>query len=130
MIGTTETQRHRGHTEKNKKGENSRKKAQRAQRNSEVPFATFAHFCGHLFIRLLAALLLFSVTPLCLCVSVVLMWRVPAFAEGAKPEVKSVAPMGLRAGRTTQVVIYGENLTPKEITVKPPLTVKLGEVKA
>ncbi|HLK58092.1 MAG TPA: hypothetical protein VKU00_16100 [Chthonomonadaceae bacterium] len=38
--------------------------------------------------------------------------------------------LGLRAGRTTQVVIYGENLAPKEVTVKPPLTVKLVEVKA
>ena len=52
------------------------------------------------------------------------------FADGPKPEVKSVSALGLRAGRTTSLVIYGENLAPKEITVKPPLTVKLGEVKA
>jgi hypothetical protein len=70
-----------------------------------------------------------SVWPLCLCVSVVLI-ACSAWADGPKAEVKSVSVLGLRAGRMTPVVIYGENLAPKAITVKAPLTVKLGEVKA
>ncbi|GEM_PF-1969352 len=55
----------------------------------------------------------------------------PPKAEAPKPEIKSVAPKGVQAGRTTTVLIYGENLTTKEITVaKLPVKVKLTELKA
>jgi hypothetical protein len=55
----------------------------------------------------------------------------PPKVEAAKPEIKSVAPKAVQAGRTTTVLIYGENLTTKEITVaKLPVKAKLLEVKA
>jgi hypothetical protein len=38
-----------------------------------------------------------------------------ARADG-KPEVKSVLPFGVRAGRTTTVTIYGDNLSPASVT--------------
>lgn len=47
----------------------------------------------------------------------------------AKPEVKTVATMGVRAGRTTVVQIYGENLAPRQVTVRGPLTANLIGVK-
>ncbi len=53
----------------------------------------------------------------------------PALADAPKPEVKNTAPMYLLVGKTTRFTIYGENLSPKEVTVKPPLTVKLIEAK-
>lgn len=34
-----------------------------------------------------------------------------------KPEVKSVVPLGIRSSRTTTVLIYGENLAPKSVSV-------------
>ena len=55
----------------------------------------------------------------------------PPKAEAPRPEIKSVAPKAVQAGRTTTVLIYGENLTTKEITVaKLPLKAKLIEIKA
>ena len=63
----------------------------------------------------------FSIPLLCL---VSLGW-----ADAPKPEVKSTAPMYLLVGKTTRFTVYGENLSPKEITVKAPLTVKLIEAK-
>lgn len=52
-------------------------------------------------------------------------------ADTPKPEIKTVEPKAVQAGRTTIVLIYGENLTTKEITVaKLPVKVKLIEVKA
>lgn len=51
-------------------------------------------------------------------------------ADAPKPEIKSASEMGVRAGRTTTVVLYGESLAPKSAAVKSPLTVKLGETKA
>ncbi len=54
-----------------------------------------------------------------------------AGADGPKPEVKSVEPKYVVAGRTTTILIYGENLTVKSVsTSKLPLKVKLLEVKA
>lgn len=52
-----------------------------------------------------------------------------AVGQTPKPEVKSASVMGFRAGHTTTVILYGENLTPKEISVKPPLKVKLLDAK-
>ena len=55
----------------------------------------------------------------------------PPKPEAAKAEIKSVAPKAVQAGRTTTVLIYGENLTTKESTVaKLPIKAKLLEVKA
>jgi len=47
-----------------------------------------------------------------------------------KPVVKSVLPLGVRAGRTTTVLIYGDNLAPKSIKLeKSPCSAKLIDVK-
>jgi len=55
----------------------------------------------------------------------------PKPAAPPKPEIKSVTPTAVQAGRTTSLLIYGENLTTKEITVaKLPVKAKLVEVKA
>jgi hypothetical protein len=55
----------------------------------------------------------------------------PPKVEVLKPEIKSTAPKAVQAGRTTTLLIYGENLTTKEITVaKLPVKVKLLELKA
>lgn len=55
----------------------------------------------------------------------------PPKPEAPKPEIKSVIPTAVQAGRTTTVLIYGENLTTKEITVaKLPVKAKLIELKA
>ena len=55
----------------------------------------------------------------------------PPKPEAPKPEIKSVKPMTVQAGRTTTVLIYGENLTTKEITVaKMPVQAKVIDVKA
>jgi hypothetical protein len=55
----------------------------------------------------------------------------PKPVAAPKPEIKSVKPPAVQAGRTTTVLIYGENLTTKEITVaKLPVKTKLIEVKA
>ena len=43
----------------------------------------------------------------------------------AKPVVKGTSVLAVRVGKMTTVAIYGENLAPKEVTAKPPLTVKL-----
>jgi hypothetical protein len=59
-----------------------------------------------------------------LCVSACLA------ADAPKPEVKSASILGVSAGKTTSIILYGENLTPKSIAVKPPLTVKLIDAKA
>ncbi len=74
--------------------------------------------------------------PLLLCLLSAAAGRIeadppkPAKPE-SKPEIKAVEPKAIQAGRTTTVLIYGENLTAKEITVaKLPLKVKLLEVKA
>ncbi len=54
-----------------------------------------------------------------------------AEADAPKPEVKSVEPKYVVAGKTTTVLIYGENFALKEITVaKIPVKIKLLEVKA
>ena len=47
-----------------------------------------------------------------------------------KPEVKSIEPLGIPAGKTTRIVLYGENLNPKTLSIKSPITVKLIESKA
>lgn len=52
-----------------------------------------------------------------------------AHAQG-KPEVKATVPLGVMAGRTERFVVYGESLSPKEVSIKAPLTVKLVEAKA
>jgi hypothetical protein len=47
-----------------------------------------------------------------------------------KPVIKSVSPLGVRAGRTTAVLIYGDNLAPKSIKLdKSTCTAKLIDVK-
>ncbi len=47
-----------------------------------------------------------------------------------KPVVKSVLPLGVRAGRTTTVLIYGDNLAPKSIKIeKSSCSAKLVSVK-
>lgn len=54
-----------------------------------------------------------------------------AVAHGqGKPEVKATTPLGVPAGKTVKFVVYGENLAPKEVSIKAPLKVKLGEAKA
>lgn len=52
----------------------------------------------------------------------------PAFAQ--KPEIKNHSRLGLRVGRTETLILYGENLTPKEVVVKEPLRVRIVEAKA
>jgi hypothetical protein len=47
----------------------------------------------------------------------------------AKPAIKESSVNWLTNGQTTKVLFYGENLAPKEITVKAPLTVKLLGIK-
>lgn len=42
-----------------------------------------------------------------------------------KPEIKSTSVLGVQAGKTTSVILYGEGLAPKSAAVKPPLSVKL-----
>ena len=66
-----------------------------------------------------------------------LLAMTPAFAddppkkEAPKPEIKSAFPLGVRAGRTTLLTLYGENLNPKEVSVgKTKTQVKLIGVKA
>ena len=51
-------------------------------------------------------------------------------ADAPKPEVKSASVLGVPVGKTTTIVIYGENLDPKTAAVKPPLTVRLVESRA
>ena len=52
-----------------------------------------------------------------------------AEAQG-KPEVKSVSGLAVRVGQSAKLVVYGENLAPREVKVnKPPLAVKLLEAK-
>ena len=46
-----------------------------------------------------------------------------------KPEVKGTSLLALRAGQTATLFVYGDNLAPTTITAKPPLVVKMGEVK-
>lgn len=46
-----------------------------------------------------------------------------------KPEIKGTSLLAVRAGQTTTLVIYGENLAPTAVTAKTPLVVKLGEAK-
>jgi hypothetical protein len=46
-------------------------------------------------------------------------------ADAQKPEVKSASVLGIPAGKTTRVVLYGEKLAPKSAKVKPPLAVTL-----
>jgi hypothetical protein len=47
-----------------------------------------------------------------------------------KPEVKGTSPLGVSAGKTVRFVVVGENLAPKEVSIKVPLVVKLVESKA
>ncbi len=55
----------------------------------------------------------------------------PPKKEAPKPEIKSVFPRGVRAGRTTLLTLYGENLNPKEVSVSKTKTqVKLIGSKA
>ena len=44
-------------------------------------------------------------------------------ADGPKPEVKSASLLGVPAGQTTRLILYGENLSPKSASAKSPLTV-------
>ena len=46
-------------------------------------------------------------------------------ADVPKAEVKSASALGVPAGRTTTIVLYGENLAPKSVSVKPPLSIKI-----
>src|SRR5579862_9795530 len=47
-------------------------------------------------------------------------------ADAPKPEIKAHAPLYLRAGHTSTVLVYGENLAPQSVTAtKPQVTVKL-----
>ena len=53
-----------------------------------------------------------------------------ALAEG-KPEIKAKSLDYLLAGHTTSLTLYGENLTPRSVTVgKPQIGVKIGAMKA
>jgi hypothetical protein len=54
-----------------------------------------------------------------------------AGADAPKPEIKSYLPLGLRAGHTTTLQLYGANLTPKSVSAgKPQVGVKLVGAKA
>ncbi len=53
-----------------------------------------------------------------------------ASAEPPKLEIKSMSVMGVMAGRTTRLVIYGDNLNPKAASIKAPIAVKLRETTA
>ncbi len=46
-------------------------------------------------------------------------------ARAQKPEIKSLSVIGVPAGQTTVVVLYGDNLDPQSAAVRAPLTVKL-----
>ncbi len=46
-----------------------------------------------------------------------------------KPEVKGASLLALRAGQTATVFVYGNNLAPTAVAAKPPLVVKMGEIK-
>jgi hypothetical protein len=63
---------------------------------------------------------------------IIFMWLsfVSVVHGQSKPEVKGVAPLGIPAGKTLRFVVYGENLSPKEVQIKPPLVAKLLEAKA
>ncbi|HLJ57035.1 MAG TPA: hypothetical protein VKT77_18495 [Chthonomonadaceae bacterium] len=50
---------------------------------------------------------------------------IAAWADTPKPAINSVTPLGVPAGRTTTVTIYGEGLAPVTATVKAPLSVKV-----
>jgi hypothetical protein len=50
--------------------------------------------------------------------------------DAPKPEIKAHAPLYLRAGRTTTVLLYGESLAPQSVGVKPQAIVKLVGTKA
>lgn len=75
---------------------------------------------------------------LCLCLTVWLSGGTarhtaadPPKAETPRPEIKAMLPKAVQAGHTTTVLIYGENLTTKEIAAaKLPVQVKLLELKA
>lgn len=72
----------------------------------------------------------FPCVPCVPCGSFLLLClALPCFADAPKPEVKKTEPMYALVGKTTRFTIYGENLSPKEVTVKAPLTVKLIEAK-
>ena len=49
--------------------------------------------------------------------------------EIPKPEIKGTSLLALPVGKTATVILYGENLTPRSVEVKPPLTAGLGEIK-
>jgi len=51
-------------------------------------------------------------------------------ADGAKAEIKSMSVLGIPAGKTTMVTLYGENLAPVSAAVKAPVTVKIIDSKA
>lgn len=54
----------------------------------------------------------------------------PPKPAAPKPEIKSVAPKAVAAGHTVTLLIYGENLTTKEITVaKLPVKAKILDLK-
>lgn len=60
------------------------------------------------------------------------LFTAPARADDKdkpKPEVKGASLLALRAGQTATVFVYGDNLAPTAITAKPPLVVKMGEIK-
>ena len=51
-------------------------------------------------------------------------------ADGPKPEIKSLSLLGVPAGKTTVITVYGENLSPASAAVKAPLSVKLVDSRA
>ena len=64
-----------------------------------------------------------------LTLALVVLAGVCRAADAPKPEVKSESVLGVPVGKTTTVVLYGENLAPKFVTIKSPLTVKLIDAK-
>lgn len=69
--------------------------------------------------------------PICLFF---LLCAAPAPAQDKpdkpKPEIKGRSLLAVRSGQTATLILYGENLAPKAVTVnKPPLTAKLLDVK-
>jgi hypothetical protein len=69
--------------------------------------------------------------PVIVCLLVSALVAAPtydALAQG-KPEIKGSYFLYLTPGQTQTFTLYGDNLTPKEVTTKPPLTVKLVSAK-
>ncbi len=50
--------------------------------------------------------------------------------ENAKPVIKSASVLGIQAGKTSTVILFGDNLAPESAATKAPLTVKLIDSKA